>query len=66
MRNQIRNNVIVERAKLRITQQELANEVGSSRQTIHLLETGKTDPKISLIIKIANFFKVKVSDIIEY
>lgn len=57
-------NIHIERAKRKMSQQELADNVGTSRQTIHLLETGKTDPKLSLIIKIARFFSVKVSDII--
>ncbi len=43
MKRQIRNSINVERARRKITQQELADSVGASRQTIHLLETGKTD-----------------------
>ena len=65
MKNQIKNSIHVERAKKGITQQELAEGVGTSRQTIHLLESGKTDPKISLMVRIAHYFKLKVSDIIE-
>jgi len=65
MKNQIKNSIHVERAKKGITQQELAESVGTTRQTIHLLESGKTDTKISLIVRIAHYFNLKVSDIID-
>ncbi len=65
MKAPIKNTIHIERAKKGITQQELADGVGTTRQTIHLLEVGKTDPKISLMVRIAHYFKLKVSDIID-
>lgn len=35
------------------TQQELADRVGCSRQTIHSIETGKFVPSVELALKIA-------------
>jgi len=46
-----------------ITQQDLANEVGVTRLTIHSIETGKFNPSTLLVLKIARFFKAKVEDI---
>ncbi len=46
-----------------MTQQELANEVGVSRLTIHSIEKGKFTPSVLLALKIANIFKAKVEDI---
>ena len=66
MKTKVTNNLYVERAKLRITQEDLAKKIGTTRQTIHLLESGKTDPKLSLALKIAGFFKVRVTDIFGY
>lgn len=38
---------------------ELARRVGVSRQTINLIESGKTIPKLDLAIRIARALKVK-------
>lgn len=46
-----------------ISQQDLANEVGVTRLTIHSIETGKFNPSTFLALKIARFFKVVVEDI---
>ena len=62
----MRNNIRVERAKKRISQEELANAVRVTRQSIHLIENGKTDPKLQLALKISRFFKLKIEDVFEY
>lgn len=59
----MKNSIRVERAKLEISQQELADRVLVTRQTIHSIEKGKKIPSVMLAIKIANIFKVKVEDI---
>lgn len=46
-----------------IPQQDLANEIGVTRLTIHSIEKGKFIPSTLLALKLANFFKVKVEDI---
>ena len=46
-----------------ISQQELANNVGVSRLTIHSVETGKFIPSTLLSLKIAHFFNAAVEDI---
>lgn len=57
------NTIHVERAKQRISQEDLAIKVGVSRQTIHSIERGKKTPSVELAMKIANYFNVTVEDI---
>jgi putative transcriptional regulator len=59
----MKNTLKVERAKLNITQQELADKVGVSRQTINSIESEKYVPSTLLAIKISEIFKTTVNDI---
>ena len=52
----MRNTVKVERAIRDITQQELADLVGVSRQTINFIETGRYMPSAIVALKIARSF----------
>jgi putative transcriptional regulator len=49
--------------KNQITQEELAEQVDVSRQTIHAIETGKFNPSVKLALHIAQFFECHVEDI---
>jgi len=46
-----------------ITQEELAQEIGVTRQTIIAMEKGNYVPSVALAIKIAGYFKRAVEDI---
>ena len=46
-----------------ISQEQLANAVGVTRQTIISIEKGKFTPSTLLALKLANFFGKKVDDI---
>jgi len=46
-----------------VTQEELAEKVNVSRQTIHAIETGKFNPSVKLALTIAEFFGCLVEDI---
>jgi putative transcriptional regulator len=61
----MKNTIKVERAKLNISQTELAEQVKVSKQTIHSIETARFVPSTTLALKIARFFKVRVEDIFE-
>ncbi|MDR9419248.1 helix-turn-helix transcriptional regulator [Gracilimonas sp.] len=61
----ISNNLKVERARISITQKDLANEIGVSRQTIHSIETGKFTPSVELALRLATFFKVSVEELFQ-
>ena len=49
-----------------MTQQELANRAGCTRQTIIALEQGKYVPSITLAFQIARAFGVTVEDVFQY
>ena len=61
----MKNTVKVERAKQNITQQELAERIGVSRQTINSVETQKYIPSTVLALKIAAAFNTTVNAIFE-
>ncbi|MBP8849648.1 MAG: helix-turn-helix transcriptional regulator [Breznakibacter sp.] len=59
----MKNWVKVERAKRNITQAELADALGVSRQTINSMELNKFVPSTVLALRIAHYFNVRVEDI---
>ncbi len=61
----MKNSVRVERAIMDITQQDLAEAVGVSRQTINSVESGKYVPSAVLILKIARHFGKPVESIFQ-
>lgn len=61
----MKNTLKVERAKLDITQQQLADMVGVSRQTINSIEADRYVPSTVLAIKISDVFKTTVNAIFE-
>lgn len=56
----------VYRAKRDITQGELAERVGVSRQAINSIETGKYDPSLELAFKLADEFDCQIEDLFTY
>lgn len=61
----MKNSIKVERAKKNITQAQLAEFVGVSRQTINAIELGKYNLSTILALKIARLFELSVNDIFE-
>lgn len=59
----MKNNMRVERAIGKMTQQQLADAVGVSRQTINAIEADKYVPSTVLALKIARVFGKPVGDI---
>jgi len=49
-----------------MTQEELANRVGCTRQTIIAVEAGKYVPSLSLAFQIAEVFGVPVEEVFQY
>ena len=56
----------VYRAMHNITQEDLANAIGITRQTVIAMEKGKYNPSLALAFKIARYFKVKIEDVFVY
>jgi putative transcriptional regulator len=52
----MKNSIKVERAKKGLTQADLAEKVGVSRQTINSIEKGRFVPSTVLALKIAHVF----------
>ena len=59
----MKNRIRVGRAEVRMTQQQLADAVGVSRQTVNAVETGKFVPSTLLALKIARTFRKPVEAI---
>lgn len=59
----MKNNIRVERAIKRMTQQQLAERIGVSRQTINAIESGKYIPSTLLALKMSKVFEKPVDDI---
>lgn len=49
--------------KNEMTQQELADAVGVSRQTIHAIEAGKFNPSVRLALKLAAELEVGIAEL---
>ena len=49
-----------------MTQQELADKAGVTRQTIFAIESGKYAPSLPLAFRIAKAFGVGVEEVFEY
>ena len=59
----MKNNIRVERAIKNITQAELAELIGVSRQTINTIESNRYVPSTVLALKIARVFGKPVEEI---
>jgi len=49
-----------------MTQQELADKTGVTRQTIVAIENGKYFPSLELAFRIAHIFNISLNDVFEY
>lgn len=62
----MKNNIKVLRAEKGITQEELADKVNVTRQTIIAIEKNKYIPSLELAYKISLFFNKKIEEIFQY
>lgn len=62
----IDNKVYEFRVLARLTQQELADKVGVSKQTIFVMEKGKYIPTLLLAFRLAKIFQVDITEIFNY
>ena len=61
----MKNNIRVERARVSMSQQELAEKAGVIRQTIAAIEQGRFNPSTILALKIAHIFNLTVEQVFE-
>lgn len=59
------NTLNVWRAKVDVTQQELADAIEVSHQTINAIERGRYDPSLELAFALADFFRCTIEDIFD-
>lgn len=62
----INNKVYEFRVLARLSQKELADKIGVSKQTIFVMEKGNYIPTLLLAFRIATFFSVDITDIFSY
>ncbi|MCK5795174.1 MAG: helix-turn-helix transcriptional regulator [Anaerolineales bacterium] len=61
----MKNKIRIYRAQFELTQEELAEKVGVTRQTILAIEKNKYLPSLLLAVKIARIFGKTVEDIFD-
>lgn len=61
----MKNRLRVLRAEREWTQQDLAERVGVSRQTIHSIESGRYDPSLPLAFGLARVFDLAIEKIFD-
>ena len=59
----MKNSIRVYRAEHRMTQQQLADAVGVSRQTVNAIESGRFIPSTVLALKVARLFGKPVEEV---
>lgn len=59
----MKNKLKVFRAEKNITQEQLAERIGVSRQTVNAIESNKYLPSLGLAFKIVKLFKVPIEEI---
>ena len=62
----MKNKIKVFRAMHDLTQEDLAQAIGVTRQTILAIEKEKYIPSLDLAFRIASYFKVTIEDIFQY
>lgn len=62
----MRNRLKVYRAMHDMTQEDLANKLRVTRQTIISIEKGKYDPSLALAFRMARLLEVRIEDIFDY
>jgi len=61
----MKNYIKIERARHNLTQGDLAEKVGVSRQTVNSIETKKYIPSAVLALKIAKIFNMPLDSLFE-
>lgn len=61
----MKNRLKVLRAERDWSQQDLADQLGVSRQSVNAIEKGRYDPSLPLAFKIADVFALTIEEIFE-
>ena len=52
------------RDKQQVTQQELADAIGVTRQLISAIESGRANPSLNTLIKISRYFSIPIDELL--
>ena len=61
----MKNRIRVARAEIRMTQQQLADAAGVSRQTVNAIESGKFIPSTLLALKMSRIFQMPFEELFQ-
>lgn len=61
----MKNNIKYLRKQLNLRQEDLANKLGVTRQTINAIENDKYNPTLELAMKLGKLFKTPVEEIFQ-
>lgn len=59
----VKNRLKILRAERNWSQQDLANALSISRQSVNAIETGKYDPSLPLAFRISELFSMRIEEI---
>ncbi|OPX61606.1 MAG: helix-turn-helix protein [Methanomassiliicoccales archaeon PtaB.Bin134] len=62
----MKNRLRVYRTMTNLTQEELAEKLGITRQTVIAIEKERYDPSLELAFKMAMFFRVSIEELFQY
>lgn len=62
----MKNHISTHREESGLSQAELAEELGVTRQTINAIERDRYDPSLTLALQLGEFFGIPVEDLFDY
>jgi putative transcriptional regulator len=62
----MKNKIKVFRAMHDLTQEDLAQAIGVTRQTILAIEKGKYVPSLDLAFRLSHYFRVNIEEVFQY
>jgi putative transcriptional regulator len=65
MSDKVKNQIKAHRLRLGLTQEELAEAVGVSRQSINSIERGRYIPSLPLALRFARLFKCPTDELFQ-
>lgn len=65
MINNFATNIRESRLQKRITQKEMANDLGITQRKISYWEGGRIEPDLDMLLKLADYFEVSIDELLK-